>query len=151
MLFSMRPLLPLIALVFLLGLGGCLHDSRPWRDRGAASVFDTAPEVKAPLEDRCVGHGKSSVRTACEDAKYLASLYARRLSPGDGVCLEGGFGEAPLAACLARASVVDVSQNRALIEVREARPDSRWYQRVQNQVWFEEGALVDLYLAEHGY
>jgi Tfp pilus assembly protein FimT len=74
-----------------------------------------------------------------------------KLSTGDQVCLEGGFGDTPSAACAARAAVVDSSKDLVLLEVREAKPDSRWFNKEQNQFWFEEGALVDLYLADHGY
>jgi hypothetical protein len=130
---------------------GCIRDDRAQRERGGAGVFDKAPEVKAPLRDRCAAHGKSSIRANCDEAKYLAQIYSRKLATGDDVCIEGGFGESPTGACMARAAVVDTETNRALIEIREARPESRWHQKVQYQVWFEEGALVDLYLAEHGY
>ena len=50
-----------------------------------------------------------------------------------------------------RASGADVATGMVLLEVREAKPDSRWFHRESNQFWFEEGALVDLYLQEHGY
>jgi hypothetical protein len=130
---------------------GCVHDDRPQHERGAMGLWGGAPEVKAPLADRCESHGKSAARARCDEAKYLAQLYARKLSTGEEVCLEGGFGDAPGGACLARAAVVDTRTNMALLEVRDAKPDSRWFKKVQNQVWFEEGALVDLYLAERGY
>ncbi|MHB8875948.1 MAG: hypothetical protein ACYC8T_19845 [Myxococcaceae bacterium] len=129
----------------------CLHDNREQRDRGSMGIFDSAPEVKAPRVDRCAGHGKSAARANCDEARYLAQVYARKLSTGDEVCLEGGFGDSPTGACLARAAVADTKTNMVLLEVREARPDSRWFRKVQNQIWFEEGALVDLYLVEHGY
>jgi hypothetical protein len=38
-----------------------------------------------------------------------------------------------------------------LLEVRQAKPESKWFQNEQHQFWFEEGALLDLYLADHGY
>ncbi|MBI3182814.1 MAG: hypothetical protein HYZ28_11810 [Myxococcales bacterium] len=142
----MRPLLIVLVLV-----PGCIRDDRAARERGGAAIFDAAPEVKAPLSDRCKAHGQSSARQSCEEAKYLAQTYARGLSTLDAVCLEGGFGEAPGASCLTRASVADADGRRVLLEIRGARPESRWFQQVQSQVWFEEGALVDLYLAEHGY
>ncbi|MBX5483988.1 MAG: hypothetical protein IRZ16_19360, partial [Myxococcaceae bacterium] len=94
---------------------------------------------------------QSWVRASCELAKYIAQTYVRGLGVGDEVCLEGGFGEAAGAACLARAAVVDVGSNQVLVEVREAQPLSRWFNHVMGQVWYEEGALVDLYLAERGY
>lgn len=135
----------------LLALAGCAHQG-PVRDRGASDLYGGAPLYRAPGFDRCgkfkAGGGPAA---ACAEARYLAELYVRRLSPGDEVCLEGGFGEAPGAACQTRAAVVDNATGRVMLEVREARPDTRWFQKEQSQYWFEEGALVDLYLAEHGY
>ncbi|MFZ5471625.1 MAG: hypothetical protein ACOZIN_19540 [Myxococcota bacterium] len=130
----------------------CIHDDRVRHERGGGTLFDSLPEqVKAPRQDRCMAHGTSSVRPHCDEAKGLAQTYARKLAPGDEVCLEGGFGQQPGAACLARAAVVDTGTNQVLLEIREARPESRWFTKVQYQVWFEEGALVDLYLADNGY
>lgn len=139
--------------VVMLGLvaAGCMFDSRASRARSASS-FDNVPLYPAPETSRCAKFKKGGgASTACEEAKYLAELYVRRLSTGDAVCLEGGFGEKPLAACLARASVADTDTNKVLLEVRSAQPTSRWFSKESNQFWFEEGALVDLYLAEHGY
>jgi hypothetical protein len=67
------------------------------------------------------------------------------------VCLDNGVGEQPSSDCGARAAVVDSGTDRVLLELRAARPQSKWFDRVQSQIWFEEGALVDLYLAERGY
>ncbi len=129
-------------------LAGCVTDTRKPREEG---LWNTAPEVQAPAQNRCEKLGKSGVRGRCDEAKYLAELFARKLSTGDDVCLQGGVGESPGGACLTRAQVVDVESNRILLEIREARPDSKWFNHIQAQVWFEEGALVDLYLAERGY
>lgn len=107
--------------------------------------------VRAPLKDRCVAHGRSSVRAPCDDAKYLATEYTRRLSVGDEVCLEDGYGEVPGQACKARAAVIDTAPNQIKLEVRSTRPDSRWFGAEMRHAWYEEGALVDLYLAEQGY
>ena len=122
------------------------------RDRGAEDWLQRAQLYKAPEVDRCSKFKKGGAPAAqCEEAKYLGTIYVRRLSSGDEVCLEGGFGDSAGAACLARAAVVDTATNRVLIEVRQARPESKWFQHEQTQYWFEEGALVDLYVSEHGY
>ena len=141
-----------LALVLSLGLfaaAGCNPDPRTRRDRG--NFGSSAGRVDAPEQDRCQMHGASSVRGACDEAKYLAQEYVRRLSTGDQVCLEETFGEEPGAACKARAAVRNVGTNLVLLEIREPRPDSRWYQHQMSEIWFEEGALVDLYLAERGF
>jgi hypothetical protein len=142
---------PLAALTIALGLTGCLHDTRPADDMGGSGLFNNTPEVHAPKKDRCASYGHSSVRSNCDDAKYLAQIYVRKLSVGDDLCLENTFGEVPGASCLARASVSDAGLNRVLLTVREARPESRWFKQVQSQIWFDEEALVDLYLAQRGY
>lgn len=141
----MRLLLPLLVLC------AACADTRAARERGAAGLIENTPVYPAPKVDRCAKLKGGGAQSRCDEAKYLADLYVRRLSTGDGVCLDGGFGDAPGGACLARASVADVATGMVLLEVREAKPDSRWFHRESNQFWFEEGALVDLYLQEHGY
>ncbi|RKG89132.1 hypothetical protein D7V97_42570 [Corallococcus sp. CA053C] len=115
------------------------------------ALTSNVPVIRAPPKDRCAALGKSSVRGPCDDALYLGSEYTRRLAVGDEVCLEGGYGEEPGAACKARAAVIDTGTNRVKLEVRQARPDSRWFKSEMRHAWYEEGALVDLYLAERGY
>lgn len=122
------------------------------RERGGAGLFDNVQTYPAPATSRCAALAKGGPRArSCEEATYLAQLYVRRLATSDTVCLEGGFGEPPSGACLARAMVADTGQDKVMLEVREAKPSSRWFNREATQFWFEEGALVDLYLAEHGY
>ncbi len=142
----------LAAVVAALAMTACVTDSRAPRDRGATGFFENVPVYPAPTASRCAKFSAgSSSGAACNEAKYLGEIYVRRLSVGDEVCLGGGFGDRPTASCGARASVADTAPNRLLLEVREARPDSQWFNREQHQFWFEEGALLDLYLADHGY
>jgi hypothetical protein len=130
----------------------CVTEERSSRVRGASGFLENVPEYPAPEVDRCQKFKKGGgPAAACEEARFLGENYVRRLAPGDEVCLEGGFGEAPTRACRSRGAVVDVATNRVLIEVREAKPDSKWFRKEQNQFWFQEGALVDLYLADAGY
>lgn len=122
------------------------------RERGGAGLVGGAQVYAAPETERCAKYKAGGARaTQCQEAKYLGTEYVRRLSTGDEVCLEGGFGDVAGSACLARAAVVDTATNRVMLEVRQARPDSKWYAHEQTQYWFEEGALVDLYVADHGY
>ena len=138
-------------LVVLVGGAGCLTDSRASRDRGAAGFFENVPRYPAPPVSRCAKIKSPTPKKNCEEAKYLGEIYVRRLATGEELCLEGGFGERSTAGCLCRAAVVDTANDVILVEVREAKPDSRWFKKESNEFWFEEGALVDLYLADHGY
>ena len=136
------------AVLVLVVLSGCIAT----RDRGAADWSSRAATYKAPEVPRCAKFKAGGApASACAEAKYLGEVYVRRLSTGDEVCLEGGFGDAPNAACRARAAIVDTATNRVLLEIRQVSPESKWFQHEQTQFWFEEGALVDLYVAEHGY
>lgn len=140
----MKHLICLLALTLL----GCTAR----RDRGGADWAQRAQLYKAPEVQRCSKYKTGGAAASqCAESKYLGEIYVRRLSTGDEVCLEGGFGEIAGPACLARAAVVDTSTNRVLLEVRQARPESKWFSHEQSQFWFEEGALVDLYVVEHGY
>lgn len=136
-------------LLVSLSLGvGCIAT----RDRGGTDFTHRAATYKAPEVLRCAKYKAGGApAAACAEAKYLGEIYVRRLASGDEVCLEGGFGDAPGAGCMARAAVVDTATNRVLLEVRQARPESKWFNHEQSQFWFEEGALVDLYVADHGY
>jgi hypothetical protein len=127
-------------------LVACATDPVAPRVRGGSSLIENVQVIEAPVGSRC-----DAKKIGCDNAKYLAQTYVRRLATGDAVCLEGGVGEPVTAACLARSAVVDTAPNRVLLEVREAKPDSKWFQKEIHQVWFEEGALVDLALQEQGY
>lgn len=128
-----------------------LHDDRTPQERGASGLMDNALFVKGPAQDRCVKLKHSSLRGSCDDAKELALRYVRALSTTDTVCLDGGFGDTPGAACQARGWVADTGPDKVLIEVRNPQPGSRWYEKSGYQIWFQESALVDLYLADRGY
>ena len=140
-----------LLLVWFSSQAGCIRDTRPQRDRGAGGLVENTQTIRAPLKHRCAALAKSNAGSRCEEAKYLGEIYVRRLDVGSSICLEGGFGDEPTGACLARAQVADNRPGEVLVEVRGAKPDSRWFHQEQNQYWFEEGALVDLYLADHGY
>jgi hypothetical protein len=136
----------------MLAVCACTNATRATRDRGATGILENVPVIRAPSSSKCSKHSSTSAfGKSCLDAVYLAQNYARRLATGDEVCLQGGFGERVGSDCQARAMVMDVNTNLVLVEVREARPDGKWFGKESNQFWFEEGALVDLYLTDHGY
>lgn len=141
----------LLAVALAVTWAGCIKDTRTPRDRGAAGLFENIETVHGPLKSRCDALGKGGAGKRCEEARYLGENYVRQLDVGRDVCLEGGFGDEPGGACLARAQVSDSRPGEVLLEVRGAKPDSRWFHKEQHQFWFEETALVDLYLADRGY
>lgn len=113
---------------------------------------DKVPVVAAPAHDRCEQFlGARSLFLQCAEAKQQAVDYIHKLNTGDAVCVEGGFGEEPREGCKARGFIVDADGQGFAVELRDARLDSRWKDQNQKTVYFENGALVDLYLRERGY
>jgi hypothetical protein len=136
----------------VLALGGCSRIETKPNPQDEDTLFGSnVPLIKAPRVDRCASHKKSPAGASCADALYLGTEYTRRLSVGDEVCLEGGYGDDVGSGCKARAAVIDTGPNGVKLEIRSARPDSRWFNLEMRHAWYEEGALVDLYLAERGY
>lgn len=136
----------------VLALAGCSSiETRPNPQDEDVLFGSNVPVYPAPKVNRCAAHAKSSLRGPCEDALYLGTAYTRRLSVGDEVCIDGGYGEEVGPACKARAAVIDTGTNKVKLEVRGTKPDSRWFNSEMRHAWYEEGALVDLYLAEQGY
>ncbi|MBS2032039.1 MAG: hypothetical protein JST54_29340 [Deltaproteobacteria bacterium] len=108
--------------------------------------------VKAPKQDRCEAY-KSAATTysQCQQFKSDAVTYLRKLSPNDSVCLEEGFGEEPGPTCKARGTIVDADEHGMLIRVNDPMLQSKWKDYQDKRVYFENGALIDLYLRERGY
>ncbi len=140
-----------VACVLAAGLFASCVTGAAARDRGAAGLFERAAVIQAPATDRCEALSTPKVRAACAEERATAQRYVKKLSPGDQVCLLQGFGEPSLTGCPARAAVVDLGSNQLLLEIRDAAPDTSWFQKIQQQFWFDEGALVDFYLRDHGY
>lgn len=137
----------------VLVLGGCATGNGAFErnPNDEDPLVGSIPLIKGPEKNRCSTLGQSGVRPGCEEALYLGTLYTRRLAVADEVCLEGGYGDEVGAACKARATVIDTAPERVKLEIRNAKPDSRWFNSEGRHAWYEEKALVDLYLAERGY
>jgi hypothetical protein len=140
----------LMLTVFTL-FAACQSDQRATRERGALNVWDGPPIIKSPQIPRCRQKPSGAPRKNCEEAEFLAVTFVRRLAALDPLCVQGGIKAPPTSACQTRANVVDVGNNKLLVEILEARADSKWFQKEGSQFWFEEGALVDLILEEDGY
>lgn len=139
------------AVLLVFCVGGCRATAD--RERGATGLWDNAATVRGPAETRCARFkATSNAGKACADALYLAELYVKKLSVGDQVCLEGGFGEPEgRSPCTVRASIEDTSQQGVMLEIRDVAPGSKWKGKGAHQFWYDEAALIDLYLAERGY
>ena len=147
----------MIFLGFSISSVGCFHDESMFSnhvrsEHSGSGLGDVTQRIRGPVLDRCQEKSKGSgIRQSCDDALYVAKNYVRALATGDSVCLQGGFGLEPTRACSARAMVRDVHMEEVLLEIRESKPDSKWFDKQSAQFWFVEGALMDLYLDEHGY
>lgn len=141
----------LLAALVLATLAGCAgHDHAGlWMTHEDVEV----ETVAAPKTDRCDKFkGADSMFQRCQEFKQQAMNYLHALNTGDTVCMEGGFGEDHLTdKCKARGQVVDADNHGMLVQLREPRLDSRWKDYDGKKVFFENGALIDLYLAESGF
>jgi hypothetical protein len=108
--------------------------------------------VAAPKVDRCEAFkGAATTFAQCQDFKQQAVNYLHKLSTGDAMCVENGFGEEPREGCKARAFIIDADNHGFTTEIRYPALDSKWKDANQQKIYFENGALVDLYLRERGY
>lgn len=111
-----------------------------------------AQSVDAPEKDRCESYASAKTTyTQCQQFKTAAVEYLRHLSTGDTVCMENTFGEEMTDACKARGVIVDGDPRGFLIEFRDPSTASKWKDYQQKRVYFENGALIDIYLRERGY
>jgi hypothetical protein len=107
--------------------------------------------VEKPETERCLKYKSDpSLSGPCNAAKIEAGRYLQTLETGAEVCLENTFGE-PIKDCYARGVVIDPTAHATIVSITEV--DSAHAKNFRNQeyVWFDNDALVDLYLAEHGY
>lgn len=138
-----------IALIGVLALAACSHAESGIPSRADEIAID---EVRAPLHDRCEKlRAAADLYRSCQTERQNAVEYLRKLNTGDSICLENGFGEEPRAGCKARGAVMDADARGFLIEVRDPAFDSAWHKDQGRRIYFENGALVDIYLRERGY
>lgn len=113
---------------------------------------DTTRIVAAPKLDRCDAFkGARTTFTQCQEFKQQAIDYIHKLNTGDAICVENGMGEEPREGCKARAYIIDADNHGFTTEIRYPTLDSKWKDANQQRVYFENGALIDLFLRERGY
>ncbi len=107
--------------------------------------------VEKPASDRCLKYESDpQLFGPCKKARVEASHYVEALETGSDVCVENTFGE-PIQDCYARGVVVDPGSHSTIIAattVDDARAKN--FRKTEN-VYFDNDALIDLYLSEHGY
>jgi len=135
--------------VLLLGVAGCAHTTSGISGR----THELATrEVQAPQKNACERYRQSaSAFRQCEEFRATVVEYLRHLNTGDTVCLENGLGDEVGPACKARGAVVDADAHGFMIEVRDPTLDSKWHADAGQRIYFENGALVEIYLRERGY
>lgn len=144
----MKALLAALGLSALTACAGHGHAGM-WSDMSDHDI----ETVAAPPHNRCEAlHNAPTTFAQCQRAVSEVTEYLRHLNTGDEVCLEGGFGDDRVGDhCKARGHVLDADAHGFLIQVRDPSLDSRWKNAQGHKLYFENGALVDLYLRERGY
>ena len=111
-----------------------------------------AENVAAPAKDRCESYAAAKTTyQQCQGFKTTVVEYLRKITTGDTICLEDGFGEEPGPNCKARGVLMDADSHGFLVEFRDPSTASKWKDYQGKRVYFENGALIDIYLREHGY
>jgi hypothetical protein len=107
-------------------------------------------KVLAPTVDRCT-RAKDPERKTCEQFKQDAHKYLSGLNVNDNLCIEGGVGDEPGATCKARGQIIDGNNQGFLVKIHDPTPGSHWQGLSDHNVWFDNEALVDQYLADRGF
>ena len=107
--------------------------------------------IEKPETDRCLKYKSDpSLADPCKKARIEAVRFVQSLDTNTEVCLENTFGE-PMLDCYARGVVMDPTPHATVISVTTVDTARAKNFRNIEYVWFDNEALVDLYLAEHGY
>ncbi len=134
---------PAFLALALSGLSACatlVPESR------ANAVKGPAPE----LGDRCARTADLMAQKGCERARDKAHAQLRALSQGDQLCLEPIL-DADMANCRARARIEEQDPTAMELHFVEVDPNSSWAPKSSRTLWYENTALIDLYLQEKGF
>ncbi|MHB1845978.1 MAG: hypothetical protein ACYCWW_14225 [Deltaproteobacteria bacterium] len=138
---ALRPLLPLVVALSL--AQGCAI-ALLWDDGGRSKA------LRPLLADRCAATSEALARRGCEKLRDRAQGQVEALHVGDPVCLDPPLGD-DQTGCRARGKIDDQDTSAMRLRIIEASPESRWRPRLDEQLWVENAALVDMYLAERGF
>jgi hypothetical protein len=139
-----------ILVASVVGLCACASHA----ESGIASRADDlgGEEVHAPKQNACEKYrSPQTTYQQCQGFRATAREYLQHLNTGDMICLENGFGDEIGPNCKARGAVVDADSHGFLIQVRDPALDSKWHADQGQRIYFENGALVDIYLRDRGY
>jgi hypothetical protein len=127
----------------LVCLAGCATLSPESR---ANAVKGPAPE----LGDRCARATDILVQKGCQRDRDKAHAYLKTLNQGDTVCLDPLF-DADMTNCRARAEIEDQDPTATQIHLFDTDPNSSWAPKANQKIWYENTALIDLYLQGKGF
>ena len=130
-----------LALAAFLPALGCLALS-PGGDRATA--------IPPDVVDRCRHWSQALALAGCRRFQEKAQRRIGALTTGDMLCLEPMLGD-DQTNCRARAEVVDQDRSSTKLQFLEVDPTSSWTSRADQAPWFENAALVDLYLQAKGF
>jgi hypothetical protein len=109
--------------------------------------------VKGPppeVGDRCQRATDLMVQKSCLRERDKANAYLKSVNQGDGLCLEPILG-ADMNNCRARARIEEQDPTAVELHLIDVDPNSSWAPKANQQIWYENAALVDMDLQEKGY
>ena len=107
--------------------------------------------VRAPAADRCSHWAEPLARRGCDRIRDRARSYLETLHVGDAICLDPPLQEDMDSGCRARGRIDDQGSNSMRITLIEVEPSSGFAPQANQHLWYENLALVDLYLKEKGF
>lgn len=119
---------------------------------GCATIAPEAREnaVRGPDADRCAAQPDQLVHAGCVRARDKAQEALGALNRGDNLCLEPILNP-DLDNCRARASVDEQDVRGIKLRFIDVQPGSSWAPYANAVRWFDNTALIDLYLKERGF
>jgi hypothetical protein len=138
-----------IVALFALVLGGCLAPAAlvpmPHNQDGGRR-----PARVGPISNRCPRLVEPNREKECEQIRFDAINFVRRLAVDDQLCLQGNpLSDGVTGRCKVRAFVEDVGPKSIKLEIRHADPGTGFQPMADH--WYHEDALVDLYLDSWGF
>jgi hypothetical protein len=112
----------------------------------ANAVRGPAPEVG----DRCTHAADLLQQKGCGRERDKAYAYLRAKNQGDQLCLEPILGD-DLTNCRARSTIDEQDPTAMQLHLIDIDPNSSWAPKAGQRIWFENTALIDLFLQEKGF
>ncbi len=119
---------------------------------GCAAIAPEARQnaVEGPILDRCTGQTDPLVKAGCLRARDKALGTLTAINRDESLCLDPILSQ-DLDNCRARAEVDEADSRGVKLRFVDVQPSSSWAPSAHTVRWYDNAALVDIYLTERGF